>query len=273
MHLKSTRILTALLALAVGIASQSCVSHRDLITLNEGDYGPEELIADSVLQITPNPAFETYKIRPHDQLMIRINAFDGSTEEFLNREFSSGENTPNIRNLPEDIYFRSISVSDSGTIALPLLGEMHVEGLTTDELKNQLDENYKPYLRFVSTRVKLANMRVTVLGEVAKPGVHYLYQERNTILDAIGLAEDFTEFGNRKRVKLIRQTEWGSKTAYINLSRPEFAATEFFYVQPNDIIYVEPLKAKSFDVSSESVGIVLSTISLGALLANIFLRK
>lgn len=156
---------------------------------------------------------------------------------------------------------------------MPLLEEIKVSGLTALELKAKLDDSYKPYLRFVSTNVKLANMRVTVLGEVAKPGVHYLYQDRNTILDAIGLAEDFTEFGNRKRVKLIRQTDWGSQTVYVNLSRPEFASTEYLYVQPNDLIYVEPLKAKSFDVSSESVGIVLSAISLGALLANIFLKK
>lgn len=263
----------ALLVFLAGIATQSCVGYKDLITLNEGDNGPENLRSDSIIQVALNPAFQTYRIRPYDQLLIKINAFDGSTEEFLNREFGSGTSTPNTRSLPEDIYLRSISVSDSGTIVVPLLEEIKVSGLTALELKAKLDDSYKPYLRFVSTNVKLANMRVTVLGEVAKPGVHYLYQDRNTILDAIGLAEDFTEFGNRKRVKLIRQTDWGSQTVYVNLSRPEFASTEYFYVQPNDLIYVEPLKAKSFDVSSESVGIVLSAISLGALLANIFLKK
>ncbi|MCB0581348.1 MAG: polysaccharide biosynthesis/export family protein [Phaeodactylibacter sp.] len=272
MQVKSTRLFMALLVLLLGMASQSCVGYKDLVTFNAIDNVPENLISDSTIQVTPNPRFEDYKIRPYDQLMIKINAFDGSTEEFLNREFGVAQGTPNIRNLPEDIYFRSVSVSDSGTIILPLLEEIEVEGLSVLELKARLDESYKPYLRFVSTNVKLANMRVTVLGEVAKPGVFYLYQEKNTILDAIGFAGDFTEFSNRKRVRMIRQTEDGSKTVFLNLSRPEFTATEFFYVQPQDMIYVEPLKAKSFDVSSESVGLVFSAVSLGALLANIFIK-
>ena len=262
----------AFLVLILGMTSQSCVGYKDLVTFNAIDDVPEILISDSTIQVTPNPNFQEYKIRPFDQLMIKINAFDGSTEEFLNREFGVAQGTPNIRNLPEDIYFRSVTVSDSGTITLPLLEELEVGGLTPLQLKAKLDESYKPYLRFVSTNVKLANMRVTVLGEVAKPGVFYLYQEQNTILDAIGFAGDFTEFGNRKKVRMIRQTEDGSKTVFLNLSRPEFASTEFFYVQPQDLIYVEPLKAKSFDVSSESVGLVFSAISLGALLANIFIR-
>ncbi len=262
----------ALAVLILGIGSQSCVPYKDLVTFNATGDIPDMLISDSTIQVTPNPAFQEYKIRPFDQLVIRINAFDGSTEEFLNREFGVATGTPNIRNLPEDIYFRSVSVTDTGTINLPLLGDMKVEGLTTNQLRAKLEEGYKPYLRFVSTNVKLANMRVTVLGEVAKPGVYYLYQEQNTILDALGLAGDFTEFGNRKKVRMIRQTEDGSKTVFLNLSRPEFAATEYFYVQPQDLIYVEPLKAKSFDVSSESVGLVFSAISLGALLANIFIK-
>ncbi|MCB0614820.1 MAG: polysaccharide biosynthesis/export family protein [Phaeodactylibacter sp.] len=272
MQLKTTRLFMGLIILVIGMGSQSCVGYKDLVTFNAINDVPENLISDSTIQVTPNPGFKEYRIQPYDQLLIRINAFDGSTEEFLNREFGVAQGTPNTRNLPEDVYFRSISVSDSGTVTLPLLEEISVEGMTTLELKAKLDESYKPYLRFVSTNVKMANMRVTVLGEVSNPGVHYLYQERNTILDAIGLAGDFTEFSNRKRIRMIRLTEEGSKTVFLNLSRPEFATTEFFYVQPHDLIYVEPLKAKSFDVSSESVGLIFSAISVGALLVNLIIK-
>ena len=272
MRLKNTRMTLALIVLLLGVMSQSCVGYKDLVTFNAVDNVPETLISDSTIQVTPTPRYKEYKIKPFDQLVIKINAFDGSTEEFLNREFGVATGTPNTRNLPEDIFFRSLTVSDSGTIMLPLLDPMKVEGLTTEQLKAKLEESYKPYLRFVSIKVRLANMRVTVLGEVGQPGVHYLYQEKNTILDAIGLAGDFTDFGNRKKIRLIRQTPEGSRTVFLNLSRPEFASTEYFYVQPQDMIYVEPLRAKSFNVSSESVGLVFSAISLGALLANIFIK-
>jgi polysaccharide export outer membrane protein len=118
----------------------------------------------------------------------------------------------------------------------------------------------------------LANPRITVLGEVQQPGMHYLYNEQNSMLDAIGLAGDFTDFSNRRKVKVIRRTGDGTtKTAYINMNRSDFLNTEFQYAQPHDIIYVEPKKAKSFDSSAKSVGVVISAVSLAALFANLII--
>jgi protein involved in polysaccharide export with SLBB domain len=77
-------------------------------------------------------------------------------------------------------------------------------------LKTRLDSAYAPYLKFASTNVKLANLRVTILGEVENPGVHYFFNNQTTILEAISLAGDFTDFGNRKKVKLIRR--YGNET-------------------------------------------------------------
>ncbi len=258
----------------LGMMLQSCVSHQSLVTLNGEETVSKDLKADELVQYTQLQNFETYKIRPFDQLMIKVNAFGGSTEEFLSREFRT-ENTftRDIDYNPASLYFNSYLVDESGFIHLPLIGDIEVANLTTPQIKVKLDEAYLPYLKFASTSIKLSNSRVTVIGEVAKPGVYYLYNEKNTILDAVSMAGDFTEYGNREKVKLIRLTEEGSKTIYLNLHRSDFIYTEFYYVKPSDVIYIEPTKAKSRDVSARFTAVVLSGISVAVLVLNIFIKK
>jgi polysaccharide biosynthesis/export protein len=245
---------------------QSCVSHKSMITLNGAEEAPVDLKSDEVVQYTQLHKFEAYKIRPFDLLLIKVNAFDGSSEDFLNREFKT-ENTysSTIRYNPSDLYFNSYSVDEAGFIHLPLIGDIAVDGLTAQQIKTKLDEAYLPYLKFASTSIKLSNSRVTVFGEVNDPGVYYLYNDKNTILDAISLAGDFTEFGNREKVKLIRLTEEGSETIYLNLNRSDFIYTQYYFIKPSDVIYIEPTKGKARDVSSRVVSVVLAAISVTVL--------
>jgi polysaccharide export outer membrane protein len=250
---------------------QSCVFHKDLLVIQ--DNLEDEILYDTTLEFHDLGIFSPYVIRPHDQLLIRVNAFTGSTEEFISREMSTQNRVSRQDYEPPSIYFNSYSVTDSGYISLPLLDKVKVTGMTNSDLKEFLDEAYKPYLKLVSTTVKLANSRVTIIGEVEDPGVHYLYQEQNTLMDVIGLAGDFTDFANRKKVKVVRQTEFGAKSVVLDLSRPEFFESEFFYAQPHDVVYIEPVKSKSFDVSARSVGLILSGISLATLIVNVFVRR
>ncbi|MBI5916147.1 MAG: polysaccharide biosynthesis/export family protein [Bacteroidetes bacterium] len=262
-----------LFALTISMVGQSCVSHKDLVTLNGNEQVPEDLRAAETKTNTRVFPFKPHQIQPFDQLMVKINAFDGSTEEFLNREFTTEHvYSRDINYDPSSLYFNSYTVDGEGYIYLPLLEKVLVKGVTLSELKVKLDKEYAPYLKFASTNVKLANMRVTVIGEVNNPGVHYLHNERATLLDAIGLAGDFTDFSNRKKVKVIRQYKDGSYSSYLNLNRDDFIYTEFYYCQPYDVIYVEPLKAKSKEVSAPIVGVFLSAISVGALIVNIFIK-
>lgn len=272
MHSTYSRKGAFLLAILLALHGVSCVSHSNLISLNAGDPEVETAQMDTVGRIRAVPVFEDYKIRPNDQLFIRLNAFEGSTGEFINRELADGEGGNRLSFDPHTVYFNSYSVSESGFIKLPMLEKVPVVGLTTQQLQDTLDKAYEPFVRMASTRVKLGNRRVTLLGEFKTPGIHYLYNEKNTLLEAIGLGGDFTAFGNRRKVKLIRETENGTKSVYLDLTRMDFVSTPYFYVQPNDVIYVEPVKAKSFDESARSVGVVVSSLSLAVIIANIFIK-
>ncbi len=262
----------ALFLMMIAVCSQSCISHRDLLMTKEAEEKDlENVDAYTIIREDRMKEFESYKIQPYDQLIIRVNAFDGSTESFLNREFAPENGySSNIDYSPESIYFSSYNVSEVGDIVLPILERMHVAGMTVNELKTKLDEEYNPYLKYPSTTVRLANMRITVLGEINDPGVHYLYNEKNTLLDAISMAGDFTDYANLTNVKVIRQTKIGSETVYLNLSKPDFIYTDYFYAHPHDVIYVEPLKEKMIHVNAATVGVILSSASLLLLVLNAF---
>lgn len=272
MYATYSRNCILLLAILLAMHGVSCVSHSNLISLNAGDAEMDESQLDTLSQTHTIPAFEDYKIRPNDQLFIRLNAFEGSTGEFINRELSDEGGGNRLSFDPQTVYFSSYSVSESGSIKLPMLDRVAVAGLTTQQLQDTLDKAYEPYLRLASTSVKLGNRRITLLGEFQSPGTYYLYNEKNTLMEAIGMGGDFTAFGNRKKVKLIRQTADGAESVYLNLTRTDFISTPYYYVQPNDVIYVEPVRAKSFDESARSVGVVISSLSLAVIIANIFIK-
>ncbi len=262
-------------AILCGTFFTSCLKHKQLITLNGNDESIEEDLRNvSNVKYKELPDYKPYKIQAFDQLLIKVNAFDGNTEDFLNREFTS-ENTfsRDITYDPPSLYFNSYIVDERGQITLPLIGSIDVKGKTIADLKLEIDEAYEPHLKMVSSSVKLSNMRITIFGEVNRPGIQYLYDERTTLFDAIGLAGDITDFGNREKVKLIRLTDKGSKTVYLNLQNSEFVNSEFFYLKPYDVIYIEPTKAKSRDRSARVVGVVISAVSVGTLILNLILTS
>ena len=258
--------------LFITISFQSCIAHRDMIVMDQGKI-EGEIRSFKELRLDQSVEYKSYTLQAYDQLIIRINAFDGSTEEFLSRSFASeNQHSSNIDFSPSSIYFSSYNVNEAGLVTLPILGNLNVVGMTVDELKAKLDEEYSPYLKFASTTVKLGNMRITLMGEITNPGVHYMYNEKTTLLDAISLAGDFTDFANLERVKLVRQTKQGTKTVFLNLGSPDFVYSEYYYVRPYDLIYVEPLKEKALDSSARSLGAVLSAASVVAILISALLN-
>ncbi|MEM8891591.1 MAG: polysaccharide biosynthesis/export family protein [Bacteroidota bacterium] len=225
------------------------------------------------LETSPPPTPPVYKIKALDNLMIKINAFDGSTQEFLNREFGVSEQANGQLNFnPESVYYVSYTVDAEGYLDLPIIGKFKANGLSTWELRDSLNVALKGHMELASTQVKLANLRVTVLGEVNNPGLQYMYNDKNNLLEMIGQAGDMTNFADRTRIQIIRQTETGTSSAYIDLSSPMALHSPYYYLMPGDVVYVEPIKPKAFDVSSTSLGVVFSAVTAATLIINLVLE-
>ncbi|MCB0835791.1 MAG: polysaccharide biosynthesis/export family protein [Bacteroidetes bacterium] len=207
---------------------------------------------------------DDYQVRPFDQLSIKVTSFENNTMNYFNSMTgnSSGGGGGSGGAVESFLYLTGYGVDGNGMIQLPLIGNFRVEGLTTRQIQDSLDNRLKPYLNLPVTSVKLGNFRITLLGEVSRPGQLYVFNPKTTILQALGMGGDITDFGNIEKIKLIRETNGGVKSVYLDLSNPNLMISEYFYVKPNDVIYVEPLKAKSFNINSRVVTVGISSLSL-----------
>ncbi|WP_026210382.1 polysaccharide biosynthesis/export family protein [Flexithrix dorotheae] len=201
-----------------------------------------------------------YTIKPFDNLSIKLNSFEQSTTGEFNSTGALGSRPGGVDNAL--LYLSGYMVNQEGFIRLPLVGDLKVVGLTTDEIKDLIDKQLEDYLKFPSVSVKLTNFRISVLGEVNRPGVQYIYEGKVTLLQALSQAGDLTDFANRKSIKLIRETGKESITSYIDVSKPDLISSEYYFLLPNDIIYVEPTKAKAANVNTRVNGLVLSVVSV-----------
>lgn len=137
-------------------------------------------------------------------------------------------------------------VDEDGFIEMPLLGKFKAAGYTTDQLKAIVAGLAAKYFKDMTVVVRLTNFKVSVIGEVLKPGQYIMPAEKESIMDAITMAGDLTIFGKRENVLLIRENLDGTKTTYrLNLKNSDILSSPLYYLRQNDLIYVEPRKAKS----------------------------
>ncbi len=239
-----------------GYFFNSCVPSKDIIYLQ----GKENVENTPVAAIPYKP----YRLQVSDVLSITVSAIDSKLVEIFNQNTT---NTPNISN--ELLYFKGYSIDDHGNIRLPILGEVNVLALTIDEVRQKIeslllkDHFNKEAGIFVS--VKLAGFRYTINGEVAAPGTKVLNQDKVSVLDAVANAGDITVVGNRKDVMIIRQFPQGVQTFSIDLTNYNALQSPYFYLQPNDYVYVKPLKQKTWGTGTtgiQSLGTIITILSL-----------
>ena len=207
-----------------------------------------------------------YKIQPDDVLSVKILGLDPNTTSFFNIESNTAFNQYN----PAALYLNGYSVNDSGYIYLPIIGPLMVKDLNIEEAASLIQSKVDEHLSKATVIVKLVNFKLTVLGEVKKPGMYNIYNDRVTIFEALGLAGDITDFGNRTNVMLIRQTARGTMLFNIDMTDSELIRSELYFLLPGDVIYVEPLRAKAVRLGVPAAQLILSGISTILLIYTIF---
>ena len=240
-----------LLSIIIGLAS--CTPQKKLIYLQEKAKSANE----NNVYVNKSPQ---YRLRVNDILYVKINSVNTESFEF----FNGGGAVNNAYQFQSEmgIYLNSYTISDSGFINFPITGNIYLKDLTLDEAQKEVQRLINKYLKDATAVVKLANYRVSIIGDVMRPGVYYFYQDKVNIMEALAKAGDLTVYGNRYRVMLVRKTDAGDKVKMIDLTDRNLLNTEEFYILPNDIIYVEPNKAsKSLGFGTFPWTIMLSTVS------------
>lgn len=212
----------------------------------------------------PSPG--TYQVRPSDHLYIHVIGDDPTSVAFLNLMPANS-----VGSSAQSIELITFIVDEEGNINYPQFGQIHVAGKTIDQIREDLQNRVNEYMQKSSVFVKLINRTITVLGEVRAPGQHPMVKNQLSIFEALGTAGDITDFGNRRSVKLIRETPGGKQVESIDLTDPNLISSAYYYILPHDILYVEPVskvygqKTMPFGTG---VSLVFSAISTALLLIN-----
>lgn len=183
------------------------------------------------------------RIVPDDELLITVTSLEPTATAMFNLPMANIA-TRGVQQVTGNVALQTYIVSSDGDIHFPQLGTLHVGGMTTTELTTLLTERISEYVESPMVRVEIVNFNINVLGEVKQPGRFPINNESLSILDAIALAGDLTEYGQRDNVLLIRRD--GDKTIYhrFNLGDAKSLNSPYFYLKQNDVVYVEPTKTK-----------------------------
>ncbi len=214
---------------------------------------PDLPLKDLRISITPS----AYKLMPYDVLFIRVITPDPQWSEIFN-VMATGQGGAMTT---ESASLLGYPVNDDGNIEIPYVGKVEVGGKTLAEVKVHLDTIFKGYLNNASITVRLVNNYISVIGEVTTPGRYPMTKDRLNVFEAISLAGDLSLFSNRQKVQLIRQTPYGPVVKQFSLSDRSILTSEYYYVMPNDIIYAEPMRRRSFDMNSSFTQILLGSFT------------
>lgn len=202
------------------------------------------------------------KVQPDDLLAIRVTSLDGKSADPYNL-IRSDVNT--VNNVLTDFL-----VNAEGVIDYPGIGSIEVGGKTVNEVKQFLKGKIEPFLNDAVINVRITNFSVTVMGEVRNPSRYTIQGETTTLLEAIGMAGDLTDFGDREKVVVIRKGPDGDSTDEINLMDGSVFSSEYYYLKQNDIIYVTPRKEKAITSRTRPLtGLVLPIIGVLTSLASL----
>jgi len=257
-----TKKLNLLAIFFIAFATSSCISYDESVLLQETTEGTYDV----------NSPITVHRIKANDILNINIKSLESSNIEFVNPQIQQNVQIAQQGTGSPQLLFNGYSIDESGRIDVPLIGHVNVLGLSLKEIEVILESKLEPYVKFSKITVSLSNFRVTVMGEVTKPGVQYIFEKDYDVLQAISNAGDLTDFANRRRVKVLRRESNKLKSVWLDLTTPEVVGSAHFYLQPGDYIYVEPLKAKVAKSNIQNASLGVSIVSLAVTLITLFSR-
>jgi polysaccharide biosynthesis/export protein len=226
----------------------SCVSKEKMIYLQGNlDTDKKSLNYDPLIQ-------------RDDRLSIIVSSLDFEASKSFNLNQSSANANANVSvgaNNVQNTYL----VDVDGTIDFPVLGTLSVEGFTINQLKILLKEKLAVYLTNPIVNISIQNFKVTVLGDVNSPGIKTFFNHRVTLLDAIGASNDLTVYGKRYNILVIRDYQGVKSFNRVDITKADFVNSPFYYLDQNDVIYVEQRKSKLDASALPNLPLIFSILS------------
>ena len=232
----------------------SCITNRDL-----------EYIRSSKEIKNAKANKHDYRLQMGDLISIQISTTTEQQHDFFNKE-----NSANSQLMMQNPYLYGYIIKEDGNLDLPSFGKVRAEGFTLQELENVIRKIAESYFESPIVKLNIINFEISILGEVNNPGTFKIVDPEVNILYALSLSGDMTQFGNRRKVKVIRNENELNRVFYVDLTKKGVLNNADFMLQPHDIIYVSPLRKKfyAFNNINNIVSMSLSAVTLFILINN-----
>ena len=255
-----------LLIFGLTVLVSSCGTTQNVVYFSDLD--------STKVKEVPIAAFKEPLIQTDDILSITIQTLDISASNTMSQTSasSSGSGTSEKNSSPEAAAVSGFLVDKDGNVEIPILGVLKLAGLTTTQAKELIRKKASQYYKDPTIQVRFANYKITILGEVSRPSTYTMPNEKVTILDAISLAGDLTIYGKRENVLLMRDNGDKKEIVRLNLNSSNTISSPYYYLKQNDVVYVEPSKAKSAANNAPRIQLITILIALGTLIVTIAAR-
>jgi len=245
------------LSIIVLLNLSSCISHQKLLNFNEGKEFSNRI--DTI------PTMAPMTIQANEEITVLIQTYDPVATAKFNLGQTSNILGPTVASSATTGV--TYTVNENGEISMPEIGKIKIAGLTTAQAADLIKLKLKDLLKEPVVFVSFKQFRFSVIGEVRTPGTH-LFEDRMNILEALGASGDVTDYANRSNILVIRETKGQRSFGRLNLHDREVFKSPFFYLKPNDVIYVEPLKEKTATLADRGTK-AISYISVISIIINI----
>lgn len=243
--------------LLVSLFLGSCISNKKVVYLqekNEGVAYVDSFKFDRSL----------YKLQANDIINIDVA---GTNENFVKVFQIANQATQNLGNQAANFggdlfYTMGYNINDSGYIKFPLIGDIKVAGLNMFEVEDKIEKELKLYEADMHVVARFGGIRISLLGEFNRPGKYVVMQNQVNIFEAIATGGDLKEIARRDKIVLLRQYPGGAKLHYIDVLDKNVVNSPYFYLQPNDVLYVEPLKRRAYGVGVNGLQTLTTLLSI-----------
>ncbi len=246
----------------------SCITTPPITYFDSADSTKYQILPENIPVIT--------KIRPNDILAITVGSLSQESNDILNfnninRIFTTNFPGQNGGQFGQPLGFL---VDNTGQVDLPMIGRISLSGLKLDEAAEKVRIEVEKLLKSPSVTVRFLNHRFTVIGEVNKPAVYNLIDDKTTLTEALALAGDLTAFGNRKNIMIIRDYYGKREMVRLNLLNREIFDSPYYYLKDGDMIYIEPVEGKATytDKKVQLAPLYLSGVSALVVLINVLVN-
>ena len=232
------------------ILSSSC--NRKMRYIYKEDHKQDSIISYNI-------SSEPYRLKSNDVLHIKITTIDPSINELFRIDEQTNDLNRNVNG--GNFYLTGFNVNDTGFVKVPILGTLNAKGKTVQEFRSLVTSKTHEYLKDAIVNVKLVSFKISFLGEVQEKGPIFIYQDNIDILEAVARAGGITEYGNMREVTVIRKENDKRLVYKLDLTERELLRSNKFYLYPDDMIIVDPVKAKMARINLQDYMFFFSAVT------------